>query len=332
MNTAFEFHAGERLIQSLAGESAVAERNGTMIANMVIAGARGFIEKQFMVLLGSVDAHGRPWASVIYGTPGFSRTLDGTSILMDAPAAARDPLDPVWSNIAVGSAIGMLFIELSTRRRYRINGSVKKMNDRGLVVDIDEAYPNCPKYIQRRQLSALEAAGDALSNVTNNVINNVVTEAGASVQRGNVLSEDARRLLQQADTLFVASAHPQHGADISHRGGNPGFIQVLDNGTLRIPDYHGNSMFNTLGNMQAYPLSGLLVQDFSHNRVLQLTGEATVRWDIEDAGGATGGTGRYWDFQIKEWILRPVPQRLEWQYVDASPFNPITGGSEEVLP
>ncbi|MFZ6646203.1 pyridoxamine 5'-phosphate oxidase family protein [Undibacterium sp. TJN25] len=315
MGARFEFHAGERVVQDLAGETAVADRNGTMIAATVIAGARGFIEKQFMVLLGSVDASGYPWASVLYGAPGFLRTEDGSSILVDAPLAARDLLDPLWANVGIGSAIGMLFIELGSRRRYRVNGSVGKIDDKGFVVEITEAYPNCPKYIQRRQLGALEQ----------------VAYAAETVERGVALTGGVRQLLQQADTLFVASSHPQHGADVSHRGGNPGFIQVLDESTLRIPDYHGNSMFNTLGNMHTYPLAGVLVQDFSGNRVLQLAGEVNLRWDVADDSGLTGGTGRYWDFKVREWLLRPVPQRLAWQYVDASPFNPVAAGQGGVL-
>lgn len=55
--------------------------------------------------------------------------------------------------------------------------------------------------------------------------------------------------IQQAGTLFIASSHPERGADVSHRGGHPGFIRVEDAQTIIIPDYSGNNMFNTLGNI-----------------------------------------------------------------------------------
>ena len=57
----------------------------------------------------------------------------------------------------------------------------------------------------------------------------------------------------RGDVLFIATAHATRGADASHRGGNPGFIEVLDGKTVRIPDYAGNSMFNTLGNLVVNP-------------------------------------------------------------------------------
>jgi uncharacterized protein len=100
-----------------------------------------------------------------------------------------------------------------------------------------------------------------------------------------------------------------------------------DDGTLRIPDFQGNSMFNTLGNIAVNPRTGLCVPDFAGNRLLHLTGEAITRWDMEDMddpAGQTGGTGRFLEFKASQWILRDLPQRLEWEYLDASPFNPPT--------
>jgi len=299
------FHSGERAMQIAAGETAIADRNIAVLSDTVIAGARPFIGKQFMVVLASIDADGGLWSSPVFGKPGFLNADAGNAIRIDAPAKDRDLADPLWGNITGRSELGMLFIELGSRRRYRVNGTVRQLDDGGIDVAIREAYPNCPKYIQRRHLRQL---GEPTLPVQ---------AAHGSVLRGTV--ED---IIRQADTLFIASAHAETGADASHRGGSPGFIALVNETTLRIPDFHGNSLFNTLGNIAADPRTGLCIPDFVHGQLLQLTGTATIHWNQDDPDHLTGGTGRFWEFKVTRWILRDTPQPLEWEYLDASPFNP----------
>jgi predicted pyridoxine 5'-phosphate oxidase superfamily flavin-nucleotide-binding protein len=308
MTSKTPFHEGERAIQQRAGESAIADRNVTLVSDTVIGGARPFIAKQFMVALGSVDASGDVWASALFGQPGFIHTTDGKAIQIDVAEGSRDPVDPLWTNVASGRDLGLLFIELGSRRRYRVNGTVSRIDGNGVEVAIREAYPNCPKYIQRRHLRALGESGEPSQ------------AAYGTVLRGNVT-----QLIRQADTLFVATHHVETGADASHRGGGAGFIQIVDEQTLRIPDYHGNSLFNTLGNLQVDARAGLYIPDFANGQSLQLTGTATVEWDQADPDRVTGGTGRFWVFHVAKWILRDAIPRAEWEYLDASPFNPPVG-------
>jgi predicted pyridoxine 5'-phosphate oxidase superfamily flavin-nucleotide-binding protein len=310
MNDQNVFHEGERAVQLRAGEAVIADRSGTVLTDTVISGARTFIAKQFMAVLGSMDSAGNVWASVLFGRPGFLHTLDGRSILVDVPECERDAGEVFWKNIETNPAVGMLFIEIGSRRRYRVNGQLVARSAEGIEIGIREAYPNCPKYIQRRKLTDMGAQ----------------VSSARAMAAGTAIRGDVAALLHQADTMFVASAHPQRGVDASHRGGNPGFIKVLDEDTLRIPDYQGNSMFNTLGNFAVDPHAGVCVPDFANNRLLQLTGEAVLRWDMDDPAGQGGGTGRFWDLKVKRWTLRDVPQRLEWEYLDASPFNPPAMG------
>lgn len=193
---AFSFHPGERAVQLRAGEAAIADRNGSMIAASVLGGARAFIEKQFMVVLASSDAHGRAWSSVVHGTPGFAYTLGDTNIAIDVAATRRDNADPFWANVDANPAVGMLFIDLGSRRRYRINGVVSHKDNAGIVVAVHEAFPNCPKYIQRRQLRAVH--GDGRSD---------------GVATGTSLGGSVEAILRAADTVFVASANAGTGAD-----------------------------------------------------------------------------------------------------------------------
>lgn len=310
MNEIRRFHAGERAVQQRAGETAMADRNIGLLGNIVLGGARPFIAQQFMAVLGSIDAAGGVWASLLFGQPGFLHTEDGSSILIDVAGKERDQADPLWQNIGRQSDLGMLFIELGSRRRYRVNGTVQRYDDDGVEMVIREAYPNCPKYIQRRHL---RQRGE--------------TSLPVQVAQGTLLLGGVLDIVRQADTVFVASRHDGSGADATHRGGRPGFVKVIDDTTLRIPDFAGNSLFNTLGNFELDPRAGLCIPDFVHGQLLQLTGRATICWDQDDAANETGGTGRYWEFKVERWILRDTPQRLEWEYLDASPFNPAMPAS-----
>ncbi|SHG65049.1 pyridoxamine 5'-phosphate oxidase family protein [Massilia sp. CF038] len=314
MHAASVFHEGERAVQARAGEAVIADHNGTVLSTQVIPGARAFISKQFMAAVASVDQQGRVWSSVLFGQPGFLHTADGTTILVDVARAERDASDPFWANIGTKAQVGMLFIEIGSRRRYRVNGALLAEHEGGIEIGIREAYPNCPKFIQRRKLVDMGQG--------------VGVDAGAL--SGTSIDAALATLIAHADTLFVASVHAERGADASHRGGAPGFVTLLDAHTLRIPDYQGNSMFNTLGNFSVDPHAGICIPDFAGNRLLQLTGRVTLRWDEPDPRGLTGGTGRFWDVAVDSWHLRAIPQRLEWEYLDASPFNPPVGAQESL--
>ncbi|MBB2487524.1 pyridoxamine 5'-phosphate oxidase family protein [Mitsuaria sp. WAJ17] len=304
----FEFHEGERAVQARAGEAAIALRNASVITDTVIAGARPFIEKQVMVATATRNHRGQLWASMLFGQPGFLRSPEGRSIDISASLAQRQTDNPFWQGLNLGTQAGLLFIELSTRRRYRVNGHVEHLDDWQIRVAIDEAYPNCPKYIQRRHPHA--PAGDAMP-----------AEAGP-VRRGQALDEASAALISAADTLFIASGAPAGSLDASHRGGPTGFIERLDARRLRVPDYAGNSLYNTLGNLALDPACGLVVPHFATGRLLHLTGRARLLWDQADPQGLTGGTGRFWEFEIEEWLLREQAMALSWEFLDASPFNP----------
>lgn len=300
------FHEGELFVQQRSGELESALGNGRMLAGAIPPGALAFVAQQPMVVVGSLDSKLYPWASPLVGPPGFVRAIDPTHVKIDLEAAAGNQADPLWENIAHQSQVGLLLIELPTRRRLRINGRIERIEPARLQIQVEESYPNCPKYIQRRRVALGEASSP---------------EPGG-VRSGSELPEDLRAFIRSADTFFVASAHPERGVDTSHRGGNPGFVEVIDERTLRIPDYPGNSMFNTLGNFVVHPEAGLLFPDFQHHRTLQLIGKSEILWDQDAATDTTGGTRRYWRFGVEGWLASDLPGLFDWQLLDYSPFNP----------
>ena len=303
------FHPGELEVQRLAGESATATRNGQVIAPVIPVGAIPFVAQQSFVVLGSVDGDGAVWASLLFGRPGFVNGEDPRRLVFDLSAAARDDGDPLWAAVDHDPRVGGLLIELASRRRLRVNGELSLDGDRAELT-IREAYPNCPKYIHRRHLvvggDASEAAGPAPTP----------SSTGTGLDGAPV------ELIDDAVAFFVASLHAERGLDASHRGGPPGFVQRVGPSTLRIPDYPGNSMFNTFGNLAEDPRVGLVFPDFEGGRTLQLGGEAELLFDQDDPAGLTGGTGRFWDVHVARWRLAHVPTSLTGELLDASPFSP----------
>jgi hypothetical protein len=175
----------------------------------------------------------------------------------------------------------------------RFNGRGLLLPD-GVFLLVDEVYGNCPRYIQKRRLSG----ENAVYPVT--------------LRHSTSLDGRTRALVAGADTFFIASAHPGGGADASHRGGRPGFVRVLDETTLEFPDYPGNNMYNTLGNLLGHPRAGLLFVDFETGDTVQLTGRADVLWEPATAVRVT----------IEEVLETLGACSLRFELVEPSPANP----------
>lgn len=300
------FHSGERAIQERTGERDIALINGQAIADRVPAAAGAFVSQQRYVVLGGSSSDGELWAVFLGGRPGFAGTGDDGQTLHlrledDTGMLSRIPL---FAGMRVSDLLGTLFIELATRRRLRVNGRIVRFADAEIAVTIDQAHPLCPKYIQRRRLEERRPG----------------TVTG-EIRKGETLTGDLVAWITRADTFFVASAHPDRSADVSHRGGRPGFIRYRD-GVLSIPDYPGNSMFNTLGNFALNPRAGLVFVDFVGNRQLQMTGEVHLDLQVGMTTGETGGSGRCWQFRPRKWIVSPLNRAFAWTLVDESPLNP----------
>jgi predicted pyridoxine 5'-phosphate oxidase superfamily flavin-nucleotide-binding protein len=279
------YHRGELEVQARAGTTALAARVAGMVDPAVAPRARAFLAQQPMVVVATVDPSGQPWASALFGPPGWARADEtGEAVALDLGSVARTPGDPLWSQLRVGADVGLVAIDLGTARRLRVNGRIEAADDRGVRVRVREAYPNCPKYIVRRRLVGMGPAA-----------------AGVAV-RGEELDAERIALVRRADTFFVASRHAARGLDASHRGGPAGFAQV-DGRTLRIPDYEGNGMFQTLGNLAVDDRAGVVFLDFPTGRVLQLVGRTRIRYD----------GGRAWELDVERWIEAPLGATLRWE-------------------
>jgi predicted pyridoxine 5'-phosphate oxidase superfamily flavin-nucleotide-binding protein len=295
------YHSGERHMQKEAGAGEAAANMGRMVLPVIAHLYVDFIHSQPFVILGAADGRGTVWSSVLSASPGFMKVLDEQTLGIDALPDEQDPLSGI---IRDGSDIGLLLIDLSTRRRLRLNGSVV-MGCGGFSVQTRQVYSNCPRYIQSR---TCEASGNS-------------SASRQSAHQATSLNVEQRERIGRADTFFVASYHPEGGADVSHRGGFPGFVQALDEKTIAWPDYNGNGMFNTLGNIIENPGCGLLFLDFETGRTLQLSGTAEIIPDKERAAPCPGAE-RIIEFRIERTVDTENATHLRWRFNEYSPDNP----------
>ena len=300
------FNKGEIMLQQHAGAREMADRISTAITNRIIPGAVAFIENQQMAVVSSLDEERRLWVSLLHGESGFIHIPDPGEITFNLRDGIVDSNDILLKNLQANSPMAALFIELSTRRRFKVNGQGELQGDQ-IHFTIREALGNCPKYIQRRIFHPTTA-----------------NPSPATTTSGNSLGTAQIDQIKNADTLFVGSQGDQGRMGVNHRGGKKGFVEILEDGTLKIPDYIGNNLFSTLGNIITNEKTGLLFIDFENGRTLQLTGRGEVLLDqaADSDVEKSMGTGRFWLFKTDQWIQTEIEKKGDWEFLDASPYNP----------
>ncbi|MFT4823278.1 MAG: ferredoxin-NADP reductase [Halioglobus sp.] len=314
--TSSPFHAGEQAIQEKMGVREQMERFGSrVIRDHMPDQHRDFFGKLPFVFAGHADDKGWPWASILFGQPGFIESNDNTTIQINALPVGGDPLG---DSLKEGTRIGLLGIELPTRRRNRLSTHIKAFTADQIQLEVDQSFGNCPQYIQTRDLEFLDPNSMPVSDVE------------------DIKSFDkrARELIARSDTFFVAShvdndtTDASEGADVSHRGGRPGFIRLDNTTTLTIPDYLGNNHFNTFGNFIENSRAGLLFVDFENGHLLTLTGTVEILWDTPETEFFEGAQ-RLWKFHIDHgrWINNALP--LQWKLNEFSPNSLLSGTWEE---
>jgi uncharacterized protein len=261
------FHRGELAIQTRLGVQGQIESQGRrVIRDYLLDQHRQFFAQLSYLLVGTVDTAGCPWASIVVGPPGFLTAPDANTLQVIVQPLFGDPLG---NSLSGGIDIGLLGIELHTRRRNRLNGVVKSVITDRFEVTVRQSFGNCPQYIQARTFEFCEPA----------------LIGTQSIEPIDAFGTAERAMITAVDTFFIATAYQVEsagaasGVDVSHRGGKPGFVRIDDDRTLTIPDFVGNLYFNTFGNLALNPLAGLLFIDFAQGDLLYLTGRAEVIWE-----------------------------------------------------
>jgi predicted pyridoxine 5'-phosphate oxidase superfamily flavin-nucleotide-binding protein len=295
------FHDDEITAQALAGQRA----GRAAIRPFMPDQHREFFALLPYLFTATLDAGGWPVASVLSGPAGFAHSPDPRTLCVDALPSSDDP---AATGLVAGGMIGLLGLDLSTRRRNRANGRLAALDGSGFSVAIEQSFGNCAQYIQTRTPAPHPRSSGPAEPLSN-------------------LDPAAHRLIETADTFFVASrsrdgVDRSGGLDISHRGGRPGFVD-LEGDTLVVPDFRGNRFFNTLGNLLGEPRCGALFIDFATGDLLQLQGTASIDWAA--AIGQPTGTQRSWRLAIERGWRRPGALPFDWTFGDYAPTTLATG-------
>jgi hypothetical protein len=310
------WHPGEKAIQEQVGAAERMEDVGRRVVRDFLPDQhRAFFAQIPFIVAGSVDGRGDAWATLVAGGPGFIASPTPTTLGI---ALRPDPSDPASEGMRDGDAIGLLGIELHTRRRNRVNGVIRETTDDVLHFAIDQSFGNCPQYIQLRDAAVVRDPQEPFAGV---------------VEESAELDADARAMIEAADTFFVASYAECDGrrqVDVSHRGGKAGFVRAADDGALTVPDFAGNLFFATLGNILLNGKAGLVFADFETGDLLQMTGDAEVILSSPEIA-AFQGAERLWTFRLRRVVRRRGALPLRWTFRQDgwSPNSLMTGDWHE---
>lgn len=317
-STASPFHPGEQLAQERLGVREKLEKVGRKhIRDFLPDQHRAFYAALPFVLLGTVDAQGRPWASLVAGRPGFISSPDPSRLDIAGQPLYGAPLN---ETLKPGAEVGLLGIQLETRRRNRLSGRISAAGPDGISIEVAQSFGNCPKYIQTR---AVDVRPEIHS-----------PQPERPVAMSDRFDANVQALIERADTLFIATAYldgpqtPARGADVSHRGGKPGFVRIEDETTFVVPDFSGNLHFNTVGNIVSNPKAGFLFIDFDNGDLVYMTGQAEVVWDGEEVDGFVGAE-RLIRFRAETVIRVEESLPLSFNFGDYSPYLERTGSWQE---
>ncbi|MGW4781123.1 pyridoxamine 5'-phosphate oxidase family protein [Streptomyces filamentosus] len=292
--TGTAYHHGSLAVQERLGLREAAAHIAPSIRPGIRPVAAAFLEAQPMLVLGAAAPDGRVWASLLTGAPGFARATGPHTVSVAGGVRPGDPLAPA---LAGEARVGTLALDPRTRRRMRLNGTARP-SARGLLIEAEQVFANCPKYLQKRELYGSGPAGPDAPRAL----------------RGDALTEAQLAAVRAADTFFVATTGPD-GADASHRGGNPGFVRTENPRELLWRDYPGNAMFLTLGNLETDDRAGLLFLDWENGTTLQLSGRAETVYRSEE---------RFVRFRVDSVVETPAAGPLRWSAPEYSPANPTT--------
>lgn len=322
------FHHGERSVQERLGVRDIEDWARKVVRDHLPEQHREFHTSQPFLVVSARDDFGRPWATLLAGSDGFVASPDPAHLVINAKPTPGDALENAFVEDA---DVGILGIELATRRRNRVNGRVATAGSDTITFRVEQAFGNCPQYIRERDWQRVDNEPSA-------------------AQRSTRLSPSQREWIGAADTFFVASGYRGEGEsrtfgmDVSHRGGERGFVRVLDETHLQFPDYAGNNHYNTIGNLVLDPRAGYLFIDFATGSLLQISGQSAIDWDsaalhefpgarrlvtleIDEIVELRGAVGLRWDVDAESVrSLRLVEKLPESSDVTSFVFEARDGG------
>ncbi len=143
MATASPFHSGEQQVQEKLGVRDIERWAQKVVRPFMPDEHREFHTSLPFLVVGARDKDGRPWATLLFGPEGFVQSPDPETLRIDATLATGDALEGA---LIPGVDLGLLGIELATRRRNRVNGRIGDAKEL-LIFHFEQSFGNCPQYI-----------------------------------------------------------------------------------------------------------------------------------------------------------------------------------------
>ena len=243
-----------------------------------------FLAAQSFAVVSSIMDDGQVWVMSIFGKEGDITALLESQILISPASIPKH--DVLHSAIQLpGTPLSMLGIDLMKRNHHRINGAttISKCDATGLHFQVWDYSPNCPKYINRREI----------------IPSTTPMNKAAIREEHTILTKSDRDFVQSIDTLWIGSYAPNAGANVNYRGGTPGFIRVTSDSSIEWPEYRGNGMFYTSGNLDVNDRAGVTLVDFDTGSMIQMTSHVAVDWHFN---GEYEGATRLIKFQLKKLV------------------------------
>ncbi|TAQ86982.1 hypothetical protein B7494_g4685 [Chlorociboria aeruginascens] len=316
------WHAGEEAVQRMLHVPRLDNPTSLFLSPY----AANLLVRSPLLALGALDSKSRPWTTIWGGKAGFSRAVSNTVIGLQSTVDRS--FDPVLETLlgtkadgevvrdrGPGRMVGGLAIDLETRRRVKLYGRMVAgslvATERGagevqMAVKIEQSLGNCPKYLNKKHV---------IPHIPQPKL----------VSKELPLPQQAIDLIAKADLFFISSSNHDRDMDTNHRGGPPGFVRILSNDesglVIVYPEYSGNRLYQTLGNLNTTPLAGLVFPDFDTGDVLYITGTTEIL-----AGEKAANLIAHTNLAVKIRVeaARFVSEGLPFRGVtgEFSPYNP----------
>lgn len=282
------FHDGEIQVQQRLGVHERVMTYGPQVIRPYLPDQhRDFYQNQPFLVAAARDNRGKLWSTLLFASnpkqvSKFISSPDPKTLVIESKLLPGDALEgSLWQ----GSDLGILGIEFATRRRNRVNGRILSNDGQKFEFKVDQSFGNCPQYIKPRDWWT------ATSKPRTSSFDSETFDCGNrdEASRTNQLTIEQIDSVQAAESVFLATGYrgkgedPRFGNDASHRGGTPGFLRVSKDGKrLFLPDYAGNNMYQSVGNLMKDPAMGISVPLYEVGGMIQMTGRARVHWEDDE--------------------------------------------------